>query len=75
MADEIYEITYSTQGGGYGIIRLNCEEPQFKETLRLIEQNLADTHAKNIVYNRRLRKADDFPVDKVDTEQLSLLTE
>lgn len=74
MTNEIYEITYTTEGGE-GIIRLDCDSPEFEDTLRVVEQTLADTHAKNIVYTKRLRRADDFPADDFKAEQLSFLTE
>lgn len=71
MTDEIYEITYETEMGS-GLIRLDCSCTEFDEKLRIIEQSLADNHAKNIVYLRRSRRADDFPVDEHIYEQQML---
>lgn len=51
MLNEKYVITYSTKGGE-GKIELNTSDPNFEETLREVEQKLADTGAMNIVYTR-----------------------
>lgn len=73
MLNEIYEITYKTKLGS-GIIRLDCSADGFEEKLRVVEQVLADSHAKDIVYTRRPRKADDFPIDDdEDIERLAHL--
>lgn len=57
--NELLEITYKTSGGS-GVIKLKCCDPDFEETLRLLEQNLANTHATDIVYTRRAIRQDDF---------------
>lgn len=73
MLNEIYEITYKTEVGT-GTMRLDCSAENFEETLRVVEQALADSHAKDINYLRRPRRADDFPIDEdKDIEQLSFL--
>ncbi|MCM1322826.1 MAG: hypothetical protein NC218_01435 [Acetobacter sp.] len=73
MLNEIYEIRYTT-GIGNGIIRLDCSAEGFDEKLRVVEQVLADSHAKDITYTRRPRRADDFPIDDdKEIEQLSFL--
>lgn len=51
MLNEKYVITYSTKSGE-GKIELNTSDPDFEETLREVEQKLADTGARDIVYNR-----------------------
>ena len=59
MLDEICEITYQTAAGEQ-TIKLDCSDERFDETLRVIEQGLADCHAQNIVYTHRPRRDDDF---------------